>query len=125
MIEGIGKLEKTKRIRKGTRTIQDAARELGHALAEECPTPEVLKLSGANMAKAGEALEHVRAALWSLPPELSVSYKVSSLVEEIRQFRHEALAAHEANAEALREAAHQLGTVPDVRSELAEGTTLS
>jgi hypothetical protein len=80
-----------KRIRKGTRTIQDAARELGHALAEQCPTPEVLKLSGAALSNKGEAVEFVRAALWSLPAELPVSLKASSLVEEIKQFRYEDL----------------------------------
>lgn len=75
-----------KRTRKGNRDIQDAARELGHTLAEECPTPEVLKLSGAALSSKEDVVKYVKAALWSLPAELSVSLKASSLVEEIKQF---------------------------------------
>ena len=103
MTEGVTNLETNKRMRRVNRTIQDAARELGNALSEEYPTPEVIKLRGAKMSQEGEALENVRAALWSLPPELVVSYKVSSLVEEVRQFRHAEAAAAEVITAARQE----------------------
>ena len=116
MTEGVTDLETNKRMRRINRTIQDAARELGNALSEEYPTPEVIKLSGAKMSIAGEALEYVRAALWSLPPELVVSYKVSSLVEEVRKFMHEEAAEAEAAAATRQEssdtASHPLGSLP-------------